>query len=89
MKIIVYGHAGWIGTQFVELLQKEKFLFSEDGSELLIKGSVDQVVKIKIISETEIKLQTIDMSVIDKVLFEERLKKSYGILADGIPEIMK
>jgi dTDP-glucose 4,6-dehydratase len=24
MKIIVYGHAGWIGTQFVELLQKEK-----------------------------------------------------------------
>ncbi|MFA6618855.1 MAG: hypothetical protein WCT23_07295 [Candidatus Neomarinimicrobiota bacterium] len=40
-----------------ELLQKEKFLFSEDGSELLIKGSVDQVVKIKIISETEIKLE--------------------------------
>jgi dTDP-glucose 4,6-dehydratase len=24
MKILVYGHAGWIGTQFVELLQKEK-----------------------------------------------------------------
>lgn len=24
MKIIVYGHAGWIGTQFTELLQKEK-----------------------------------------------------------------
>jgi len=24
MKFIVYGHAGWIGTQFIELLQKEK-----------------------------------------------------------------
>jgi len=24
MKVLVYGHAGWIGTQFVELLQKEK-----------------------------------------------------------------
>ncbi len=24
MKILVYGHAGWIGTQFVDLLQKEK-----------------------------------------------------------------
>ena len=24
MKILVYGHAGWIGTQFIELLQKEK-----------------------------------------------------------------
>lgn len=24
MKILVYGHAGWIGTQFTELLQKEK-----------------------------------------------------------------
>lgn len=24
MKIIVYGHAGWIGTQFTELLQQEK-----------------------------------------------------------------
>jgi len=24
MKIIVYGHAGWIGTQFTELLKKEK-----------------------------------------------------------------
>jgi len=40
-----------------ELLQKEKYLFSEDGYELLIKGSVDQVVKIKIISKTEIKLE--------------------------------
>jgi len=40
-----------------ELLKKEKYLFSEDGSELLIKGSVDQVVKIKIISKTEIRLE--------------------------------
>mgnify|MGYP001172646499 CR=1 FL=1 len=40
-----------------ELLQKERFLLSEDGKELLIKGSVDQVVKIKIVSETEIKLE--------------------------------
>jgi 3,5-epimerase/4-reductase len=24
MKIIVYGHAGWIGTQFIELLHQEK-----------------------------------------------------------------
>lgn len=40
-----------------ELLQKEKFLLSEDGNELLIKGSVDQVIKIEIISETEIKLE--------------------------------
>ena len=24
MKVLVYGHAGWIGTQFIELLQKEK-----------------------------------------------------------------
>ncbi len=24
MKILVYGHAGWIGTQFTELLQQEK-----------------------------------------------------------------
>ena len=24
MKLLVYGHAGWIGNQFVKLLQKEK-----------------------------------------------------------------
>ncbi|HNQ67999.1 MAG TPA: hypothetical protein PKN32_06465 [Bacteroidales bacterium] len=40
-----------------ELLQKERFLLSEDGKELLIKGSVDQVLKIEIISKTEIKLE--------------------------------
>lgn len=40
-----------------EILQKEKFLLSEFGNELLIKGSADLVLKIDIISETEIKLE--------------------------------
>ena len=42
MKIIIYGHAGWIGTQFVELLQKEKEKYTNDAIDFVLgKSRVD------------------------------------------------
>jgi dTDP-glucose 4,6-dehydratase len=41
MKIIVYGHAGWIGTQFVELLQQEKLKEPDALDFILGKSRVD------------------------------------------------
>ena len=41
MKIIIYGHAGWIGTQFVELLQKEKKKETDAFNFILGKSRVD------------------------------------------------
>ncbi|MFO7789837.1 MAG: hypothetical protein R6V32_04640 [Bacteroidales bacterium] len=40
-----------------ELLKEEKYLLSEDGKELLVKGSVDEVAEIDINSKTGITLE--------------------------------
>jgi dTDP-glucose 4,6-dehydratase len=39
MKIIVYGHAGWIGTQFTELLQQEKAKEIDDAFDFVLGNS--------------------------------------------------
>ena len=39
MKILIYGHAGWIGTQFVELLQKEKEKYTNDAIDFVLGNS--------------------------------------------------
>jgi dTDP-glucose 4,6-dehydratase len=49
MKILVYGHAGWIGTQFVDLLQKEKEKekYTNDAIEFVLgKSRVDDTPKL-------------------------------------------
>uniref|UniRef100_A0A6C0I1X4 NAD(P)-binding domain-containing protein n=1 Tax=viral metagenome TaxID=1070528 RepID=A0A6C0I1X4_9ZZZZ len=39
MKILIYGHAGWIGSQFVELLQKEKEKYTNDAIDFVLGNS--------------------------------------------------
>jgi dTDP-glucose 4,6-dehydratase len=47
MKILVYGHSGWIGTQFVELLQKEKEKYTNDAIDFVLgKSRVDDTPKL-------------------------------------------
>jgi dTDP-glucose 4,6-dehydratase len=47
MKILVYGHAGWIGTQFVELLHKEKDASNDTIDFILGKSRVDDTPELR------------------------------------------
>ena len=80
MKVLIYGHKGWIGSQFTSLLKSENILYEEGKSRADSKHDLEEEIRsvnpthvISLIGRTHGKIDTKEYSTIDYLEEEGKL----------------